>query len=59
MFLGEAWCCVNISSDVTTEGKIPAVGEGQAVLIRENALRVCLFDSKYTILRGEEGAEIQ
>lgn len=25
-FSGEAWCCVNISSDVTTEGKIPAVG---------------------------------
>lgn len=39
-FRGEAWCCVNISSDVTTEGKIPAAESARSVLIRENALSV-------------------
>lgn len=34
LFLGEAWCCVNISSDVTT-GKNPCFWEGWAVLVRE------------------------
>lgn len=42
-FSGEAWCCVNISSDVTAEGKNPCWWEGRAALIRENALSVFLW----------------
>lgn len=42
-FWGEAWCRVNISSDVTAAGKNPHCWEGQAALIREKALSV--YDS--------------